>query len=972
MPVKIRITFGVLIFLFCANISLAQQYSYRHYTILDGLVQNQVTALFQDSKGYVWIGTKGGVSRFDGMLFKNFTVADGIAKGQIIKFFELNNKLYCYSSGGISVLRENRFQQMFEFRSPNNGNIYITPDFTKVYFAFNNQILLANKNGVRNIYTEKNKSWISIFGSNSGKDDLIVYTEDGLSRYENGKVYPIIKDLKIKEVISCSNTLFFILSKSSANDSLQGIYKLINNKPTKIYKGITNSNFRIIGESIEGRIFGQTDFSNWKVIDTNGILIDQDSLPNIMCNQIIHDREGNYWLGTETGLFVTQSFAFRNYGEKSGIPPYNWSIMESRDSSLIFASYYGDLCKMKNNKVSIIPKSKYQLKSDRDFHFYMNGFCNSRGDWVLPTNHGINLLYDGKKFNRITVHTDHTASAFCIFEDSCTNKIYSGTNYGLSSYGMDDHVVKFYPLPGQNVLFMEKDKFNRKWVCTSARVYLFENDSLKELNLPGFKNESGVTSCKRDQVGNMWLATRNGLFLYNWKQYLKISGDQYFFLSLYKNQFLIAGTITGFLYIDLDAFYAMKPDCWKFFDRFNGFTGIECGQNGTCIDSKGNVWIPTSESVVKFMPDKLRKNTLPPKLNVYSFEISGKDLTWENILNEYSDIKKTTELTYDKHNVKISYMGISLSCPEKVRYKTRLVGYENSWSEPTGEVMAVYTNLPPGPYTFEILACNADKVWTSEPLQVKFKIHPAFWQTWWFYPGIVLIIIVLMLLAFRWQLKRIKKQAQVKQKMAQLEMDLLHMQIKPHFTGNSLMMIKDLIYNRKYEKALEAVDRFGVMLKFVSETTTERYITLEEELLILKNYINFQRLKPDNSIEFEINIAENVIVSEVMLPPILLQPFVENSIDHGLKHKKGDGLIRIDINIDKENSDYILISIFDNGVGRKNVSKFEPDKGKHKSIGIQNSTERLRNFNNSSFSKNIEIIDREDGTEVRIWLKKEV
>ncbi len=932
---------------------------------MDGLVQNQVTGLYQDQHGFIWVGTKAGVSRFDGVHFKNYSSENGLLNGWVNGIIELNNTVYCYNAKGIAVLKDGQFKQLKKFKTPDLFKILLNRDSTKAYILFKNNLLLADKKGVQPIAFADTKIEIINLELDSETDNLILLANDGIYRYANEKFIAIVKNNNIGQLFSCSNSLYFATPTNASKDTIHSIYKLKNGVQTKIYESDTKFYFRILNISKTGKIFFQTDFPNWKVIDTNGVFINEDNLPKISCNHMLCDKEGNYWLGTETGLFVTQSFAFRNYGEKSGIPTYIWSIIETKDSAILLASYNGELCVMKNSVVTIIPRTEYQ--NEKELCFYMNGIRNSRGDCYIPTNNFC-LRWDGIKFYKIPLRVmNRGSSSFCTYEDIDSHRILFGTNEGLFIYDMNSHITKHIPTPHQNILFIESDKFNQKWVCTSAKIYLFEHDSLKDLKLPGLKNETGAVSCKRDPRGNMWLATKTGFYLYNWHQYIKISNSPYYFLSLYKNKYLIAGTITGFLYIDLDAFYAMKPNCYKFFDRYNGFTGIECGQNGTCIDSRGNVWIPTSESVVKFMPYLLKKNTLAPNLKIYSFEISGKDLKWINILNEYADITKPIELTYDKHNIKISFMGISLSCPEKVKYKTRLRGYDNSWSAPTTDVSAVFTNLPPGNYTFEIEACNADGVWTANPLQIHFNIHPAFWQTWWFYPLLGLILIGIMMFLFRLRLKSLKKKVQVKQKMSQLEMDLLHMQIKPHFTSNSLMMIKDLIYDRKYENALEAVDRFGVMLKFVAETTRERFITLEEELMILRNYINFQKLNPSNSIDFVINIADNVVLSEIVLPPILLQPFIENSIQHGLKHKKGDGLIKIDIEPDAANKDYVIIAIFDNGVGRNNASKLEADKPKHKSIGIKNSTERLNNFNKNGI-QNVEIFDREDGTEVKIRL----
>jgi len=967
--------FIMFIFLLLGIFTFAQSYSYKHYTILDGLVQNQVTTLYQDYQGFIWVGTKAGASRFDGITFKNYTQQEGLAPGLVTGFFEDEEKnLFCITDNGYSILQNGNFKIVHIF---NDKEIkychgpFCTKDKTCFILAFGYELYKCNKSKFELYYRFELKTEINeYYQNNEGRE--FVNTDSGFYEIYKNRQFSKLFYQKPIGLKNCKNGSYIVVDGDNIKNKYpRGVYFLNNNLTTKIWKDTSKSLCNAFSVLNDTNILIASNFDEWLILDKNGHKIDGDKNKDfVLITSFLEDKEGNIWIGDESGLFRLQSFAFRNYNEASGLEKYIWTILEAPDSTIFFASFGGKLMKLKDDKIERVIGYERFLNSGTQF--YMGGTRTANGHLLFPVNNGTILDYYNGNFKELMQlkENNHAPAILYIYEDVVRNIIYFGTTRGLFAFNNSDGTISKYNTEDKNILSIGKDKFNRLWICTSKKVFLFNGHEFEDFNKNEISYDKGARCCTMDSRENMWLGNMDGLYLYSYQKCTRIFNTPIFFIKEYKKNFIIAGTITGFYYINLDKFYLNKRPYYIFFDRFNGFSGIECGQNGTCMDSKGNVWSPTSDRVVKFAPYRLKENTFAPRIKVYSFEISGKDLKWESILNEYSDIKKTIELTYDKHNIKISYMGISLSCPEKVKFKTRLVGYENSWSEPSGDLMAVYTNLDPGKYIFEIEACNSDGIWTEAPLQIKFTIHPAFWQTWWFYFGIALIILALILLAFRIRLKRLSKKARLKQKMAQLEMDLLHMQIEPHFIGNSMVMIKDLIYQKKYENALEAVDRFGEMLKFVAETTRERFITLEKELLILKNYINFQKLKPENTIEFIINIAPNINVSEILIPPILLQPFVENSIAHGLRHKKGAGQIQIDINNDLENSDYIIISIIDNGIGRKNVIKFETDKVKHKSVGIQNSTERLKNFNNSSY-KDIAIIDKEVGTEVKIWLKKE-
>jgi hypothetical protein len=971
MQDKLKRIFCVLIILFFATISFAQEYEYKHYTVLDGLVQNQVTTLYQDQRGFIWIGTKTGISRFDGNNFKNFGYDEGVPKGDIQVIKEIYGRLYCYgTSSEIAVLSGSRFTKVAQIDKFSLRSLKYAKDSSSLFVIINEKLNEINSNGFHKIPNQYFNFIIYDYAFIDNGKKFLLLSDSGLFKFDSRSGLSKISDM----VFTQSNVLngkVYLLYNSPEKKlfHLFGIYcyngytlkRIFNKKKSDL------RNFEIIND--RKLICVLTSEATWELIDTTGKIIDCGTIPSFGSSHILIDREGLFWFGGESGLFSINSFAFKNYDHKCGLPDYVWSIAESSDSSIYFAGYMGGVSKLKNDKITKVP---INIPLPYKYNLYMGAITNSKGEVMIPVSSKNILFCNNHTIKKLELPDKKLSpTAFSIFEDTLHKKYYFGTTNGVYIYDINKSRFNHIPSNGKTVLDINSDKYNRIWICSGKEVQICIDSTIIGFNENEVRVDFGVYTCCRDIKGNMWLGSKFGLFLHQYKSMYKILSAPFFFVKLYKQKFIIAGTIKGFIFIDLQKFYRMEPDCWKFFDKFNGFTGVECGQNGTCIDSKGNIWIPTSNKVVKFIPDRLSINPVEPNLYIYSFETAKRDLKWKMIKDIPFKKDSLTNIPWYENNIRITYQGISFSSPEKVKYKIRLLGYDDSWSDPTSESRIVYSNLPPGKYIFEIIACNDDGIWTKNPIHLCFEINPAFWQTWWFYPGITLIVLLLMLIAFRLQLKRIKKQAQLKQKMSQLEMDLLHMQIKPHFTGNSLMMIKDLIYYKKYDKALEAVDRFGVMLKFVAETTTERYITLEEELLILKNYINFQKLKPDNSIEFVIIVGEDVVLSEILIPPILLQPFVENSIDHGLRHKKGDGLIQIDINIDKENSDYILISILDNGVGRKKVANFETPKGKHKSIGIQNSTERLKNFNNSSFNKNIEIIDREDGTEVRIWLKKE-
>ncbi|HQI69563.1 MAG TPA: histidine kinase [Bacteroidales bacterium] len=906
--------------LLCSHAAFAQHYSYRHYTVQDGLAQNQVTVLYLDRQGFVWVGTKGGASRFDGVNFKNFTMDDGLSDNFVLGFVETRNELYCYSGKGVSVLRDGKFTVIAKFPKKDLHRIVLSADSTRAYVSYGKKILMTDGKNTEIIYTHDSREEIMRLDVEPGTDKVFFTVNHQVYLLDHGKRTRIKIGESWIKLFKDNHHIYLIQEQNMDDVDNLGVYKLANGQPVKIYH--TTRPTMADGYYIckNGHLLFFTNFSSWVEIDTAGRVIDSDSLYNKVFTSFVCDKEGNYWMGSETGLFCTQSFAFRNFAEKSGVPPYIWSILENPDSSIVFVGYNGELCTLKNNKISVIPRTAYPF-SRGDF-FYMNGLCTSRGVWMLPTGNGFVMTYDGKKFDKIilNVKDDHPA-ILAVHEDTAEQRMYFGTTKGLIVYDLNKKTYTVHPTGGHNVLFIESDKYQRKWICTNAKIYLFEKDSIREMDYPGFKNEIGVVSCKRDSRGNMWVSSKTGLYLYTWKNYIKIADGEYFFISLYNNRYIIAGNVNGFLYIDLDAFYSYNPDCCKFFDRNNGFAGIECGQNGTCIDRQGNVWIPTSESVVKFMPGRLAKNKVPPALILYSFEISGRNLVWEMAGDELYDDDQAIQIDYTFRNIRITYRGVSYSCPEKVLYKTRLLGFNDTWSAPTAENSVVFTNLSYGHYVFEVMACNADGVWTEKPMKVHFVIKAAFWQTEWFITIMSLILAfvigIVIYLIMRAKRKKELQQLAIEKELISLQVKTINAQMDPHFVFNAITAIGAEVQENNVEKAYTYFVKVSNLLRTSLQNNEKILRPLYDEIDFINNYLTLQKFRFGEHFDYTVNVSDNIDM-RFEIPKMCIQTFVENALKHGLEHKKSHGRLKVEITMDNR---YLVAEITDDGVGREKAGQ---------------------------------------------------
>ncbi len=946
-------------------IGKSQFYSYRHYTVLDGLVQNQVMKLYQDKNGYIWAATKVGVSRFDGKIFKNYS-GNSFASGFMNGFFEFKNNFYCSTSKGISMLVGDNFKKVIEFSDFKYNSIKFNADSTEIWLVGENKIKILSKNGIKTLSYPNTGIINSVYllPKNQG---YYIFSQKGMFFFDNNNKATKFSNENFRFINHINNK--FLLLKQNEQNILKIKYSIVE-YDGKTFKNIYEPNEYIdfsINEVLNNNkeiILIQGNLK-WLKIDFNGNIIDGDSLPETCLNNILQDNKGFLWIGTENGLYQLQSYAFRNYNEKNGMPKYIWSIFEDADSNVVFASFYGKLSVLKNNRL----QNTFDLKQiNKNEKFYMNGFCNSLQQWMIPTDIRI-FVKDKQKINFIELyHKGKITTTLSCYEDTLTKTAYFGTTSGVFKYNLLSKKQEFINVDTMNILSIEEDKYQRLWFCSGKQINLFKNNSIVKFNNNEEKINVGAMSCKRDPKGNMWLSCKDGIYIYYYSGKFKVSDGSYIFISLYKNKYIIAGSLYGILFIDLEKFYKYDKTALHFFDKYNGFIGVECAQNGTCVDTKGNVWIPTSESVVKFTPNNLFYDTIAPITFINSFQSAKSDWVWKN-----NNINNSTILKLDwlHNNVRIYFHAISYLCPERVKYKYRLIGYDNAWVSSNDETV-IYSNLKHGNYNFEVLACNENGYWSKNPKIFAFSILPAFWQTWWFMLLMILIFISLIaIIVYKiMKIKRTKeiKNREIERELINMQINTINSQIDPHFVFNAITAIGAEVQENNSEKAYNYFVKVSHLLRSSLKNTGQISKTLAEEIEFVTNYLTLQKLRFGNRFDYKIDIAENIDTS-LNIPKMCIQIFVENALKHGLEHKIAEGLLTVKIYID----DYLLhVFIEDNGVGRKQSTKYNREST---GIGLsvfRNFFEITNKFNTTKAGFEIEDLENDDGealgTNVHVYI----
>ncbi|HYK44965.1 MAG TPA: histidine kinase [Parafilimonas sp.] len=317
-----------------------------------------------------------------------------------------------------------------------------------------------------------------------------------------------------------------------------------------------------------------------------------------------------------------------------------------------------------------------------------------------------------------------------------------------------------------------------------------------------------------------------------------------------------------------------------------------------------------------------------------------------------------------------------------IRYKLEENGKEKDWQYAPAYFTIRYEGLQPGSYRLVIQASNAGNEFNSPLKILMIDIRPPFWQTWWFRITAVVCAAALFYGAIRWrvqqkfrsQLEQSEKERQVaelQQQKTEVEMQALRAQMNPHFIFNSLNSINRFILQNNKVQASEYLTKFSRLVRMILQNSQESFITLENELESLQLYVSLEALRFDDHFDYRISVIDDLDTSIVKVPPLIIQPYVENAIWHGLMHKEEKGQLNIDV---WEENKFLYLKVSDNGIGRKQAALLASKSAtKHKSMGLEITAHRIAMIQNAeeggsavTFNDLVEPDGSAAGTEVTI------
>lgn len=325
-------------------------------------------------------------------------------------------------------------------------------------------------------------------------------------------------------------------------------------------------------------------------------------------------------------------------------------------------------------------------------------------------------------------------------------------------------------------------------------------------------------------------------------------------------------------------------------------------------------------------------------------------LTGIQVMNSpYSGVQNSgfieqLQLNYNKNFITFQLSPIQFSNPEKNKIRWKLEGIDLQWNEKTGPCVASYTALPPGKYTFLYQAANHQGNWSDTVKELPVIIHPPFWKTIWFQAIVFFLILLFLTLAYLIRVRQIQRRERLKHQyekaLTEMEIKALRAQMNPHFLFNSLNSVKHFLISGEIKNGVQYINKFSRLLRLILNHSQLTEVALKDEIRFLELYLQIEQIRFDQSFKWNIDIAPNVNTEKVAIPPMSIQPFVENAIWHGLMHKEGERILNLSVQLNKHD---ITIVIQDNGIGREKARALKSKSAvKDKSLGMEMTKQRLK------------------------------
>lgn len=927
---------GLMLFVFSTALC---QVNYKNLTRAHGLSSDNVYFSLCDSKGLMWFGTDNGVCRYDGAEFKIFDIDDGITDNEVFRIFEdskgriwilpyngqlcfiLNNQVY--HTGNTPWLRGFNNKDFFtDMVEDGEGNIW--------FFKEQNQEFCILENNLQVKYGSLPfKSFYNNHVLLHGIHYIIYNTKIAKKKW----VYTVaILNRELKPLTTCSTNQYcryFFTHQDSLRfgcffDDKEEDNRMISSNSINFEKAIREKVNPISLLGSRKINDAASLFHNLILTSENGAILikphEQETwLPGIFVSSVSIDKENGVWLTTKNnGVFyypasltkpvhsitdpiylikqnplkpqelyaASNSFIYRLNGkktEKISLPAF---VGKNEPISDIIFLNNGHLVLSNGNGVYFYNGKKFQLsegKAGTKQMLYMNDTLYFARSNSITLQAAATLLQPYDLHHPLFIQL-HNNRALCLVPAN-QNEFLFGNNFGAWRISKSGKTVHIPGIQNRIHRIAVSPKSHTAYCSDINGVYIqYKNELHHYTNQNGLTSNS-VTSACFDANNNLWVATPNGISRIHSKTHDVI------------NYHLFSGNRDE-----------------KIYDLY--------------LNSDTTLLLATGSGLFEFNTTQKPSDT-KPDIIITQIKVNGQN----------RELSTMASLSSVENTIEIALTAISYALPQP-DFFYRIGGNGSEWQKISGRVLT-FANLPPGSYDIHIRCKSINGLW-SNTRAIHFEIHAPVYKKWWFmWSTLAVLASTIVLIIYHWQ-KRIRKNKEIELLLSETRQKAMRAQLNPHFVFNALNSIQFLYMSHREEQAIEYLNKFSVVLRNILKHAEQTYIRIDEEIENIRSYLDIEQLRLNDRFTYSIETANEIDPYACLIPSMLLQPFIENSIWHGFKGINYMGMI--DIRIAKHNEQYLTITISDNGVGFDTTVAPDPSVSKGRQL-IENRIAALNKLN---------------------------
>ena len=916
-----------------------QEYPYINITLEDGLPSNTVYDIYQDKKGFLWIGTNNGLARYDGANFRTFK-----SKG--------------LKSSAIGNITEDSF-----------GNLWMINFYGQVLFLQNDTLKTLEpwekirKSGFPVVVTRSDTVFIAML--EQGVYQYVISTKEfSQIRPSSKDNHKYVKNVDPDEIWCIKKeSIQRIVPKSDYTYDIRG--KSIPWLSPRIAK---YRDSYILTDRFKNILF---DLRNGEILDISSDKHTRETLLSVRDIKKIDD-EALGFMGLNGLLILSDKHRFLNVFQGLNVSALEslkeeGIIVGTLDRGLFFApslntlkfptiagaGYYRLVHDIKNKRIIVgdLVGNLHFYDYDGNLSHVINSpertevqalFIDEEEDVLLVYTKSLNF-FDLRTFQKVKEVSLGPTKEILKFQ----GYYHFATSFGINSITPQGH--KKYGVKGRMSAISE---FGQDELVVSGQhgtfIYDWEKETQNSITDYFEFEVDGVNKVKKYNDYYLFGTHDNGIWIFKGSKFVKHLNIENGLLSnrineICSNDSLLAvATNKGLSLID-----------WRNFEitNINRSKGLQNNEVTDLIFANGKLWVTNLTGLQSFDLPVL-KNREKPQIHIDAITIDKE----RKSVNDRSVL-----LPYDFNEFSINMVvsnSIKAMGNTKIFYRVKELNGDQ-WNITTlKQSNATYLSLPPDTYTFEAYAQNEDLI-RSNVLSLEVVVATPFWQKQWFQVVCVVFCLLVVSSIIIWYTKIVNKGKQedlVKRNKAQelriAQLTSIRAQMNPHFIFNTMSLIKGLVTTGNQKEANSAIQDFSQLMRNVLDLSAVELIPLSSEIEVLEKYLTIEKKRFDDQLDYRIEIADDVVPDMIKIPSLITQPFVENAVKHGLLHR--DGIKKLVIRFNLRKNDNLTIEIEDNGIGRKAALQLRKDRNGH-SFAIQAYRKRIELLNENS-SSNISLI----------------